>query len=262
MFEAQLAALERRGFVAGGHRELADLVAGSAPERPLVFLTFDDGFADNGSVVCSLLAARGWKGLVFLLPPLVDVGGSLDWPEVRARHAAFPRVMRSLDWPAVEAMCEAGMEFGSHTNTHARLPALCDEELREELLDSRRRIADRLGSCRLLAYPFGVCDERVAAAAADAGYEAAFTLPSGAQRTAGPLSIPRIAIDHRDDDRRFALKLSLVGRALLLSEIRPRLRALRDGARMLAGRARPAADDIRSVGVGGSPLPPEVPFDP
>jgi peptidoglycan/xylan/chitin deacetylase (PgdA/CDA1 family) len=223
-----------------------------------VFLTFDDGFADNATVVSPMLAARGWKGLVFLLPPIVDTGGPLEWPEVRARQAAFPQVMRSLDWAAVDAMREAGMEFGSHTNRHPRLPALGDEELRQQLLDSRRRIADRLGSCHSLAYPFGEWDERVAAAAAAAGYRCAFTLPRGAQRGAGPLSIPRIAIDHRDEPRRFGLKLTVTGRRLLLSELRPRLQSLRDRALAQADR-RPGAPRGRGRRPGAGP-PPDLPL--
>jgi peptidoglycan/xylan/chitin deacetylase (PgdA/CDA1 family) len=238
-FEQHLEHLHRRGYTAGGHRDLADLVAGRAPERRLAFLTFDDGFADNATVVTSRLVERGWRGLIFVLPPLVDAGAPLEWPEVRARQAAFPHVMRSLDWAAVAEMRDAGMEFGSHTNSHPRLTTLGNQELRQELLDSRRHIAERLGRCDSLAYPFGAWNERVARAAADAGYRFAFTLPAGAQRIAGPLSIPRIAIDHRDDERRFALKLSAPGRRVMLSEARPQLRALRDGVRGLGPRRHP-----------------------
>jgi peptidoglycan/xylan/chitin deacetylase (PgdA/CDA1 family) len=229
-FERQLDMLVRRGYRSGRLDELARLTAGDVPRAPLVFLTFDDGFADNASVVAPLLRERGWTGLVFLLPPAVDAGGPLAWPEVRARRSAHPQVMRSLDWSQVEAMAGDGMEFGSHTNSHPHLPALGDEELRQELLDSRRRIAGRLGSCDALAYPFGEWDPRVAAAAAAAGYRHAFTLPFGSQRSATALSVPRIAVDHRDDERRFAFKLSPRGRALLLSRGKPLGRRLRDSA--------------------------------
>jgi peptidoglycan/xylan/chitin deacetylase (PgdA/CDA1 family) len=226
-FERQLALLERRGYRAGSRRELAGLARGRRPQRPLAFLTFDDGFADNACVVAPLLRRRGWTAQVFVLPPAVDAGRALDWPETRARRAAHPRVMRSLDWHAAEAMADAGFDFGSHTNNHGHLPRLGDEELRQELLDSRRRIAERLGRCDMLAYPFGEWDARVVAAAAAAGYRLAFTLPFGSQRRAGPLTIPRIAVDHRDDERRFALKLSPLGRTVLLSPAKARLRKVR-----------------------------------
>jgi peptidoglycan/xylan/chitin deacetylase (PgdA/CDA1 family) len=119
------------------------------------------------------------------------------------------------------------MEVGSHTMGHPRLSRLGDEELAQELLDSRRRIADRLGSCDSLAYPYGDWSARVARAAAAAGYRFAMTLPSGAQRAATPLTIPRIAVDRRDGRARFTLKISPLGRRLLLSRATPALRALR-----------------------------------
>jgi peptidoglycan/xylan/chitin deacetylase (PgdA/CDA1 family) len=232
-FERQLAVLERLGYASGGTHELAELAAHRRPRRPLAFLTFDDGFADNASVVAPLLRERRWTAQVFVLPPALDRGGPLDWPEVQDRRAAHPGVMRSLDWPAVEAMAAAGIEFGSHTNRHRHLTRLPYEELRQELLDSRRRIAERLGSCDCLAYPFGDWDERVADAARAAGYRFAYTLPRGGQRDAHALSIPRIAVDHRDDERRFALKLTRIGRAILLSPAPSR-------ARLLHARARAA----------------------
>ena len=49
------------------------------------------------------------------------------------------------------------------------------------LLDSRRAIAARVGACRTLAYPFGDWNSRVAAAARDAGYDYAFTMPRSGQ---------------------------------------------------------------------------------
>jgi peptidoglycan/xylan/chitin deacetylase (PgdA/CDA1 family) len=232
IFERQLGVLRRRGYRSGGLRELEQLAAGSTVGRPLVFLTFDDGFADTATVVAPLLGELGWTALVFLLPPAVDEGAALDWPEVRAGRARYPEVMRSLDWTAVDRMAAAGIEFGSHTSSHLHLPSLSDEELGQELLDSRRRISERLGACETLAYPFGAWDGRVARAAAAAGYRFAFTCPVGAQRSATRLTIPRIPVDARDDERRFRLKLMSGTRRLLLSNARPLARALRDRSRV------------------------------
>jgi peptidoglycan/xylan/chitin deacetylase (PgdA/CDA1 family) len=239
-FERQLDVLARWGYRGAGTRELEQLAAGRRPERPWAFLTFDDGFADNASTMAPLLNTRGWTGMVFLLPPAADSGAPFDWPEIQPRRESHPQVMRSLDWAAVESMADAGIEFGSHTNRHLHLPALGDEELRDELLDSRRRITSRLGRCDSLAYPFGEWDSRVAAAARDAGYRFAFTLPRRGQAAADLLSIPRVAVDHRDDRSRFALKLSPVGRGLVLSPARTWTDAVRSRGYAVAER-RPAA---------------------
>lgn len=227
VFERQLATLRRRGFRAAGEAALDGLAAGRRPDRPLALLTFDDGYRDNCETALPLLAEYGFTGLFFLLPPFVDAGAPLLWPEVADRVRDHPEVMRSLTWAQVERMAAAGCEFGSHGLRHRHLPELGDGELREELWESRRAIADRLGRCDVLAYPFGEWSARVAEAAADAGYRWAFTLPYEEQRDATRMTIPRIAVDHRDDGARFGAKLHPLGRRLLLSPLKRRLRRLR-----------------------------------
>jgi peptidoglycan/xylan/chitin deacetylase (PgdA/CDA1 family) len=217
LFERQLALLRRRGYRAGDLGTLADHAAGRGRERT-VYLTFDDGFRDNHETVLPLLREYGLKGFVFALPPLLEQGGAFEWPEMRDDLARYPTTMRSVTWAMLGEMGEGGFEVGSHTLSHPHLPELDDERLREELWQSRAAIRERLGSCDTLAYPFGEWSERVAAAAADCGYRFAFTLPTtSGQRGATPLSIPRVNVDYRDEERRFAIKLSRAGRGLLLS---------------------------------------------
>jgi len=227
LFERQLALLRRRGYVSGTAEGLQQLLAGSRPPRRQVFITFDDGFADNHAVAAALLREYGFSAFVFVLPPLLAHGAPLAWPEVDARRRAHPDVMRSMTWSQLEDLAEAGWTVGSHTLTHPRLPACDQESCAEELLDSRRALRERLGRCDLLAYPFGDWSPAVAGAAARAGYRAAFTSPGTGQWRADALTIPRIAIDHRDTERRFAAKLSAAGRALLLSPFKAAVRASR-----------------------------------
>ncbi len=217
LFERQLGQLRRRGIRSGGLRELAEVTQGGKVDRT-VFLTFDDGFRNNHGTVLPMLREHGFDAFVFVLPPLVDTGAPLEWPEVAADCRRYPATMRSVTWPMLEEMKEGGFEVGSHTLSHPHLSALQGEALREELWDSRARIKARLGSCDTLAYPFGDWSPEVAAAAAECGYRFAFSLPTTTgQRSATALSIPRINVDHRDDTRRFALKLSSYGKAALLS---------------------------------------------
>lgn len=226
LFERHLALLQRRRWATGTGAELASLAAGRRPERPTAFLTFDDGYADNHDIALPLLRQYGARAIVFVLPPRCDDAGPLVWPEITDRAAEHPDVFRSMSWTMAEALVEAGSEIGSHTMTHAHLPELGTEALEQELLDSRRAIQARLGgSCDLLAYPFGDWNPAVASAAARAGYRFAFTMPRASQRRGGALNIPRTAIDQRDDERRFAFKLSAPGRTALLSPLRGARRA-------------------------------------
>lgn len=231
LFERQLALLRRRGLRAGDLGALADAAAGRLA-RPTVFLGFDDGFRDNYETAMPLLREYGFGAFVFVLPPLVDSGGPFEWEEVATDRQRYPETMRSLTWPMLEEMSEAGFEVGSHTLTHPHLPLLDDEALREELHSSRARIVERLGTCETLAYPFGEWSERVAAAACECGYRFAFSLPTArGQRRATPHTIPRVNVDYRDGERRFAVKLSAPGRRALLSpELTAIRRRLRGGA--------------------------------
>jgi peptidoglycan/xylan/chitin deacetylase (PgdA/CDA1 family) len=229
LFERQLALLRRRGLRGGDLAALGELAAGRAA-APAVFLTFDDGFRDNHETVLPLLREYGFPAFVFVLPPLLADGGAFAWPEMTADRERYPSTLRSVDWAMLEAMREGGFEVGSHTLSHPHLPALGGERLREELWQSRAAIRERLGACDTLAYPFGEWGAEVAAAAAECGYRYAFTLPTvSGQYRATPLSIPRVNVDYRDDERRFRLKLSSLGRRVLLSSavgaIRRRRRA-------------------------------------
>ena len=223
-FEQQLDILARKGFRSGGRADLERLARGERLSGRRAFLTFDDGFVDTVTTALPRMTAQGFAGIVFVLPRHLESGAPLDWPEVVGEASRRPALMRSIDWPMAEKLVEAGWEIGSHTLTHARLTTVGDEALRQELLDSRRLIADRLGRCELLAYPFGSWDPRVAEAAADAGYSFAFSLPFGQQLQATPLSIPRVMVDDRDVSWRFRAKLSRPGRVALFSPLRPLVR--------------------------------------
>jgi peptidoglycan/xylan/chitin deacetylase (PgdA/CDA1 family) len=234
LFERQLATLESKGFVYGGLPELAATVRGD-PGPPTVFLTFDDGFRDNFETVLPILEARRAKAFVFVLPPLVDAGAPLRWPEVAADCERFA-TMRSVDWSMLEEMVAGGFVVGAHTLSHPHLPTLDDERLREELAAPRAEIIARLGACATIAYPFGEWSARVAAAARDCGYDYAFSLPTEiGQAGATAHSIPRVNVDYRDDESRFAKKLTPLGRRLLLS---PPLRRGRRAAKRALGRGQ------------------------
>ncbi len=233
LFERQLAELTRRGLRSGDLTALSELAAGGMVE-PTVFLTFDDGFRDNYETVLPLLREYGFGAFVFVLPPLVDDGAPLEWPEVADDHSRFPATMRSVTWSMLEEMKEGGFEVGSHTLSHPHLPMLGGDALREELWESRARVRERLGSCDTLAYPFGEWSPEVAAAARECGYRFAFSLPTKkGQHRATAHSIPRINVDYRDDERRFGGKLTPLGKELFLS---PPLAAARSMTRSLRNR--------------------------
>jgi peptidoglycan/xylan/chitin deacetylase (PgdA/CDA1 family) len=232
LFARQLDAIEARGLRTGGVDELERLAAGR-PLPPTAFLTFDDGFRDNYETVLPMLRERGMRAFVFVIPPLVDSGAPLVWPEVAAAASRHPKEMRSVDWEMLAEMREGGFEVGAHTLTHPHLPELDGESLREEIRESCARVRERLGGCETFAYPFGEWDRRAAAAVADSGIRFAFSLPTvRGQRDADELTIPRVNLDYRDSGRRLAAKLSPSGRSVYLS---PQFKAIWRAAKVLRG---------------------------
>jgi peptidoglycan/xylan/chitin deacetylase (PgdA/CDA1 family) len=84
-----------------------------------------------------------------------------------------PPVMTAAD---MRALARAGMTIGFHTLRHPLLPRLDDAGLERAMREGREALAAAVGApVDLLAYPYGIADNRVARAAAQAGYRAAFT---------------------------------------------------------------------------------------
>jgi peptidoglycan/xylan/chitin deacetylase (PgdA/CDA1 family) len=92
-----------------------------------------------------------------------------------------------------------GFEIGFHTYDHPDLTTLDDAGLERAMTFGRDRLEGVTGSpLRMVAYPYGRADERVAAAAREAGYAAGFT-GSPAPATAGgdPMLIGRLVPSFR-----------------------------------------------------------------
>jgi peptidoglycan/xylan/chitin deacetylase (PgdA/CDA1 family) len=218
----QAAMLRRRGYIGLTASQAERLTAdGSLPERAAVF-TFDDGYASTERAA-EVLADYGYPGTVFVVPPFVESGSPLSWFGVEHEESQH---MRPLGWDQLSALSAAGWEVGSHTLTHALLTVADDAALSRELAESRSQVADRLGNCRAIAYPYGQADTRVAAAAREAGYEVGYTL-TGAHTADEPLLRPRISLTGRDLGIRLHVKISPASRA-----------ARRSAAARLARRAR------------------------
>jgi peptidoglycan/xylan/chitin deacetylase (PgdA/CDA1 family) len=200
--------------------------AGTLPERSVV-VTFDDAYASTRLAV-PVLSAVGYPGTVFVVTRFTDSGELLRWPGIDQWCAgAHAHELRPLVWSELEELQAAGWEIGSHTVTHPRLPELDDDTLARELVDSRRTITARLGSCETIAYPYGLADARIAAAASSAGYAAAVTL-TGAHTVDTPFLRPRIGLYPHDSGLRMRVKLSASFTGLRRTRLAAAAERLRD----------------------------------
>jgi peptidoglycan/xylan/chitin deacetylase (PgdA/CDA1 family) len=123
-------------------------------------------------------------------------------------RATRPGTEGGLSAAEVRSLADDGWEIGFHTLRHDPLPGLSDESLERALREGRAELEAAVGAdVRLISYPHGQADGRVAAAAGRAGFRSGFR-GGGAPVRLGtdPLAIPRIDASFRSAER-FALQL-------------------------------------------------------
>jgi peptidoglycan/xylan/chitin deacetylase (PgdA/CDA1 family) len=171
----------------------------SLPPRAVV-LTADDGHRSQFEVMAPLLRARGWPVTFFVYPSAIsNASYAMTWPQLR------------------ELAAEPGFSVQSHTYWHPNLvrdrSRLAPDDFRRyaanQFMRSRDTIEQRLGHpVTLLAWPFGLSDDALAAQAAEAGYQAAFSLGNrSAAADDLPYAVPRHLIVDSVDARQLQARL-------------------------------------------------------
>jgi peptidoglycan/xylan/chitin deacetylase (PgdA/CDA1 family) len=159
-FEAQMRYLKRRGLRGVSVKTLMR-PAGSGRAERFVGITFDDAYENFLHAAVPILQKYGFSATVFA------VGGMLG--EVNAWDER-PR-MRLLGVEGLREAARRGMEVASHGMSHIRLASVGEARLSEEVVQSRKVLAELLdqevvGFC----YPYGSVDGAAARAAREAGY--------------------------------------------------------------------------------------------
>jgi peptidoglycan/xylan/chitin deacetylase (PgdA/CDA1 family) len=123
-----------------------------------------------------------------------------------------PDPRKALGAPDLRTLADAAFEIGFHTRRHYLLTTLDDAALTSAIIDGRSEVEEVVGQqIKMLAYPHGKSDNRVAGAARSAGYELAFSgYPISVSSTTDPLMIGRVegvALPLRDFARHIATTL-------------------------------------------------------
>lgn len=187
-FREQMKHLARRYRVV----PLDDILAGATGK--IAAVTFDDGYRDLMTHALPVLRDLRLPATFFI------VAGAIG-----AKDAWYKGEQDIMTWEDLEKLKFAGMEIGSHSMTHARLPELDDVALKHELEAPKRLLEERLSiPVKHFAYPQGKHDERVKRFAKEAGYRAAWATKSG---EGGEFAMRRIRIASDVGGCAFAWKL-------------------------------------------------------
>lgn len=168
-FDRQMHRLRRLGFRTLAVDEVLafhDDPQATLPRRAVV-LSADDGFRD---ALVAFGRNTDLRPILFVTTSAVGSAAPWEWSSGEALAS----------WDELREFTDDGGEVGSHARSHVSLPELDDAELAAELTDSLQELRVQLPQApALLAYPHGRENEAVRAAAAAAGYRAAFSTAPG-----------------------------------------------------------------------------------
>lgn len=142
-----------------------------------VTITFDDGYENNYLCAYPVLKKYNFPATIFIITNNVGKKGYLTWDEIRE-------------------MRKNNITIGSHTQSHAWLPDLDADTLKEEVFGSKKILEEKTGhKIGVISYPIGAYDERVKAVVKDAGYLAACaTNPGPGKRWDDVYALKRVRI--------------------------------------------------------------------
>ncbi|HEX9373545.1 MAG TPA: polysaccharide deacetylase family protein [Roseiflexaceae bacterium] len=157
-FERQMAWLRDQGYAGVRMDTLARCMRGEAlcPAKPIA-LTFDDGYEDAFTTALPALQRYGMRATFYI------ISGSVGQPGY-------------MTWEQLAAMCDAGMEIGAHTVTHADLTTLDAAMASYEIAQSKADLEQHLGiGVASFCYPTGLYNWSIEEQVRAAGYVSATT---------------------------------------------------------------------------------------
>jgi peptidoglycan/xylan/chitin deacetylase (PgdA/CDA1 family)/glycosyltransferase involved in cell wall biosynthesis len=152
MFESHMRSLKHRGFTPITFKQYRTNMQNKQqlPHRPVI-LTFDDGYEDNYTNAFPVLQKYGFNAVIFLVTHSEKRTNFWDSDEAQSALLCAEQI---------KEMAHAGIEFGSHTINHPRLPECSPEQIHDELKNSKCAIEELLGEETIsFAYPYGMCDD-------------------------------------------------------------------------------------------------------
>jgi peptidoglycan/xylan/chitin deacetylase (PgdA/CDA1 family) len=145
-----------------------------SPQRRILALTFDDGYS-NVESAADIVHGVGAGCTAFITTNFL--GTSSDY--------VTPSALRRLH--------DAGVEIGSHGESHAPLDTARSRQISGELVASKRRLEDLTGSeVSSVCYPHGYWSRRVLRLARQAGYKSGCTVGRSVAVDQYVLALPRV----------------------------------------------------------------------
>jgi peptidoglycan/xylan/chitin deacetylase (PgdA/CDA1 family) len=201
-FEAQLAWLESRHYRIRPLSELVAQLDGAepAPAGPEAAITVDDGHRSVYTELYPLLLKRRIPVTLFIYPSAIsNAAYALTWDQLREMQAS----------DLVDVQSHTYWHPNFRTERRRLSPNAYARFVDQQLQRSKLTLESRLGhKVTLLAWPFGIVDADLEAAARRAGYVAGFAYEGGLAAPGEDLmALSRIPVTDSDRGARLGAKL-------------------------------------------------------
>jgi len=205
VFEQQLVFLRKRNYTFLRFSDLRDIREGkcSLPRRA-VLVYFDDGYKDNYINAYPILKRLGIPATIFVVTDCLDKKKILwdaDFSPADARIF--------LSWEELRIMRDV-FDIGSHTVTHRKLTELRADEVREECMQSHRRITEMTGTEPVaFSYPKSRWTPDIRRVVGETGFEFILAHGRGFHHSANFRYLEKIPVGPEDTMLVFGLKLDV-----------------------------------------------------
>lgn len=188
---------------------LLQRVQSKSGEKPLVAVTFDDGFANFRHNVLPVLKQYGIPATLFVVTKYVGSREPYPFNQWGRRNWKRAPILswRSITWQELKECLHSGLvSIGSHSHSHLAGVECSDAQFMEEAVTSRDLLRKHLGPehASMYAYPFGLSRHgdvtpAYVRAVRIAGYQVAVTTDLGlVEPTADALALPRVEVTGHD----------------------------------------------------------------
>lgn len=205
IFAAQMRHLHEAGYTTCTPEEIsAGIRSGQMAAGKRVAITFDDGYQNIYREALPVLHQFGFTAIVYLPTSFI------------ADAAQRFKDRNCLSWAEVRELQKHGISIGSHTVSHPQLSRLSREQIRQELVESKQTIEDKLSApVRSFAYPFAFPQQDRAFQVIfrqllkESGYQSGVcTIVGRASLQSDPLFLPRLPLNGDDDPELLQAKLT------------------------------------------------------
>jgi peptidoglycan/xylan/chitin deacetylase (PgdA/CDA1 family) len=187
--------------------------------KPIVCITFDDGYFNFYSNVLPILKKYNVKSTLFAVTNSVGGNTPMEFDQwaIKNQHNVSAETWKPIDWNEINKCIESGLvQIGSHSHQHLDARNLTNKQMRAEIEDSRDTLIHHLGEDHemLYSYPFGstrlgFVPPEYRYLVRSSGYQLAVTTDLGLVKSTSDLFLlPRVEANQSDTPSALLAKVS------------------------------------------------------